>query len=337
MKNLSFLDKIFYLLNSLLATLLLLSYLLPYISPNTMPILAVLSLFVPILAIINICFVIYWLIKLKKQFFLSTVVLLIGWFFSSTFYKFSDKNSSLNSDLKVMSYNVKAFDFFNVNTDSTSTKNGFDFIADKNPDVLAIQEYYQSSKIKLSYPYKFIKTKNDKGKFGMAIYSKYKIINSGSLNLKNTSNNIIFIDILKETDTIRVYNFHLESLRIKPNEENFGEENSEKLLNRVSTSFKMQTQQALQFLEHEKNWHGKRIICGDFNNTAYSWVYKKISMNKKDAFLEAGKGFGKTFNYWFPMRIDFILVDEKAIVNQFKVFSEQYSDHFPVQAKISWK
>ena len=112
MKNLSFLDKILYLVNSLFAALLLLSFLLPYVSPKTIPVFAVLSLFVPVLLIINVVFTIYWLLKLKKQFLLSLITLSIGWFFTAPFYKISSTNSSINSDLKVMSYNVKTFDFF---------------------------------------------------------------------------------------------------------------------------------------------------------------------------------------------------------------------------------
>ncbi|QNM86182.1 endonuclease/exonuclease/phosphatase family protein [Polaribacter pectinis] len=336
MKNLSFFDKILYLINSFLATLLLLAYLLPFVSPNTIPLFAILSLFVPILIILNIFFVVYWLIKLKKQFLISIGILIIGWYFSAPFYKISSKSSSLNNDLKVMSYNVKSFDFFNNKKDTTQYANGYDFIVSKNPDVLTIQEFYQSQKVKLSFPYKFIKKKNEKSKFGMAIYSKFKIINSGSLDFKNTTNNIIFTDIVKEKDTIRVYNLHLESLRIKPNEENFGEENSEKLIKRVSNSFKKQADQLELFLAHEKQWKGKKIICGDFNNTAYSWVYNQISKDKKDAFVEAGKGFGKSYNYWFPMRIDFILTDNRAIINQFNSPTVKYSDHFPVLSKINW-
>lgn len=333
MKNLSFLDKILYLLNLLLATLLLFSFLLPYSSPNTLPLFSVLSIFVPFLVLINIAFVIYWLLKLKKQFFLSTFVLLLGLFVSSTIYKLSGSSSSLNNGLNVMSYNVKSFDLF---TKDTVSKNGFDFIADKNPDILAVQEFYQSKKIKLNFPYKYIKIKNKELKFGMAIYSKFKIINSGSLDFRNTSNNIIFIDIVKEKDTIRIYNLHLQSLRINPNKDNFGQANSEKLLKRVTKSFQKQAAQVALFLEHEKKWKGKKIICGDFNNTAFSWVYNKVSKNKNDAYLLAGKGFGKTFNYWFPMRIDFILTDKSLKINEFSTFYGKYSDHFPIQTKISW-
>ncbi|MCI2227990.1 endonuclease/exonuclease/phosphatase family protein [Polaribacter sp. MSW13] len=336
MKKLSFLEKILFFLNSIIATVLLLSYLLPFISPKTVPLFAILSLFVPFLIIMNIIFVVYWLIKLKKQFFLSIIILITGWVFSSPFYKLSSKNSSLNNDLKVMSYNVRTFNYFKWNKDKKLDQKEIDLINEENPDVLAIQEFYNSDKINFTYPYKYIKTKSKKNKFGMAIYSRFKIINKGSLDLKNSTNNIIFVDILKENDTIRIYNLHLESLKINTQKENFGEKDSGKLIARLGRSFKKQALQTEQFIAHEKQWKGKKIICGDFNNTAYSWVYHKISKNKKDAFIEAGKGFGKTYNYWFPMRIDFILTDETAIINKFSTFSEKYSDHFPIQSKINW-
>jgi vancomycin resistance protein VanJ len=316
--------------------MLLLSYLLPYVSPKTVPEFAILSLFVPFLLILNIIFTVYWLVKLKKQFFLSFIILIIGLLFITPFYKISGKSSSLNSDLKLMSFNVKTFDFFTNTEDQISFQNGFDFIKRKDLDVLVLQEYYQSKKTTLSFPYKYVKLKSKNGNFGMAIYSKYKIINSGSLDLKSKGNNIIFVDIAKEKDTIRIYNVHFESLRIKPNEKNFGEESSEKLIERISSSFKKQAAQTSLFLNHEQQWKGKKVVCGDFNNTAYSWMYHTISKNKKDAFIEAGIGFSKTYNYWFPLRIDFILTDENAIINQFLTYSEKYSDHFPIQAKINW-
>jgi endonuclease/exonuclease/phosphatase family metal-dependent hydrolase len=336
MKNLSFFDKILYLANSLFATLLLLSFQLPYISPAIIPVFAILSLFVPVLLIMNFVFIIYWLLKLKKQFLLSFIILFTGWFLAPPFYKISSNTSSLNSDLKVISYNVKTFDLFSNIKEIEKKQNGYDFIAEKNPDILVIQEYYKSKKVQFSFRYKYVKFRSRISKYGMAIYSKFKILNAGSLNLKSSGNNIIYADILKEKDTIRIYNTHFESLRINPNQENFGEKNSEKLIERVSKSFKKQALQVEVFLKHEKKWTGKKIVCGDFNNTSYSWMYHEISKNKKDAFIEAGKGFGQTYNYWFPMRIDFILTDENAIVNQFSNYLEKYSDHYPIQARINW-
>lgn len=235
-----------------------------------------------------------------------------------------------------MSYNVRMFNHWKWINDEQIPQKINNFISEKSPDILLFQEYYVLEKQQFSYPYKFIKTKNYKANVGLAIYSKFPIINRGSLQLENTSNNIIFVDILKEKDTIRIYNVHLQSLELNTDQENFGQESSEKLIGRLKSGFQKQAKQSEIFLAHEKKWKGKKIIAGDFNNTSFSWVYNQISKNKKDAFVEAGKGFGKTFNYWFPMRIDFILTDNDAIINNFSSFSEKNSDHFPIQARINW-
>ena len=100
MKKLSVINKIIYLLNSVLATVLLLSYLLPLVSPEKIPAFAILSLFVPTLIILNIFFVIYWIIKLKKQFFLSAIILVIGWFFSNPPYKLTENKSRVEGEDK---------------------------------------------------------------------------------------------------------------------------------------------------------------------------------------------------------------------------------------------
>ncbi|WP_405604547.1 endonuclease/exonuclease/phosphatase family protein [Polaribacter sp. Asnod1-A03] len=339
MKKLSFFDKIIYVINSLLATLLLFSYFLRYISPKTVPVFVVFSVFVPILIIINIIFVVYWVIRLKRQFLLSTSILLIGLLFSTPFFKFYGKTDSNSKGLKIMSYNVKSFDLFKQ-YDKNETKNGFDFIREADPDILVLQEFYEKKKTKvpdISFPHKYLKLISKNKTYGLAIYSKYKIINSGSLDLENTLNNIIFVDILKDNDTIRVYNIHLESLGITQGIEHFDEKESNKLLKVAANSFKKQENQTKKFVEHDKTWNGKKIVCGDFNNTSFSWVYNQISEDKKDAFVEAGKGFGKSFNYPFPMRIDFILTDETATVTEFETFTDKYSDHFPILAKINWE
>ena len=336
MKKLSLLDKLIFFINCISAILLLLSYIVPYISPKTITQISFVSLAVPLLIIVNTIFGIYWLLKLKRQIILSASILTIGWLTSSSFYQFKEKKILLNDAVKVMSYNVRMFNHYKWNKDDQLDQKAFDFITEKSPDILVLQEYYQSPKISFQYPYKYIKTKSKKNKFGLAIYSKFKIINSGSFDFEKSANNIIFADILKGKDTVRVYNIHLESLKINPNKEYFGEENNEKLFGRLQATFQKQATQTEQFLSHEQKWKGKKIICGDFNNTAFSWVYHKISTGKKDAFIEAGKGFGKTFDYPFPMRIDFILTSSVIEINQFITYTEKYSDHFPILARLNW-
>jgi len=333
----SFWNKIIVFVNSILAILLLLSYLLPYISPETVPIFTIISLAVPVLLALNIFFIIYWIIKLKKYFTISLISIILGIGYISNIYKFSEKKIFLNDDLKVMSYNVRLFNHYNWSTDSTIVKKISSFIAEKEPDVLSIQEYYDAENLQLKYPYQFIKTKSNFNKFGLAIFSKFNIINSGSLDLKESANNIIYTDILKDKDTIRVYNIHLESLKMNTSQENFGIINSDKLLEQMEASFQKQAKQVELFLQHEKKWDGKKILCGDFNNTAFSWVYRELSNEKQDAFKEAGKGLGKTFNYWYPLRIDFILTDANFDINNFKTFNVPFSDHYPILARLNLK
>tara|TARA_R110001632_G_scaffold80454_2_gene179891 strand:- start:7425 stop:8441 length:1017 start_codon:yes stop_codon:yes gene_type:complete len=337
MKKKDFWNKILIFINMIIALILLFSYLLPFISPKSSPGFTILSLAVPLLFLLNILFSVYWIIRLKKYFIISIVILLLGFSYFSSVYKFSEKKTFLNDDIKVMSYNVRMFNIYEWSSKDSIAEKIYQFIDDKKPDILTIQEFYKNEKLQISYPYKYIKTLSKTNNFGLAIYSNYKIINSGSLDLKNSANNIIFADVLKGNDTIRIYNIHLESLKINPDKQNFGEKDSDRLLRRMKASFQKQASQVEQFLAHEKLWEGKKIVCGDFNNTAFSWAYRQIAKNKQDAFKEAGKGLGKTFNYMYPLRIDFILPDNNFEVNNFKTFDVQYSDHFPILASIKLK
>lgn len=333
-KATTILEKLLYFINCLVSFALLLSYILPFISPEKAPRIAILSLFFPFIFGLNLLFLLYWLFKRNERILLSLIVFIVGFTHFNSLYKLKEKQIIVADDLKVMSYNVKMLNYYKWSKENSIPLKILTFIKNKNPDILLLQEYYEDKNIDFKYPYQFTKMKSKSAKFGLAVFSKHPIINSGSLDFKESANNIIFTDILINKDTIRLYNVHLESVKVNPNKENFGKKNSEKLLQRFATTFKKQANQVEIFKEHQKLWKGKSIIAGDFNNTAFSWVYHKIKEEKNDAFEEAGKGFGKTFDYTFPLRIDFILCDSSFNINQFQTFNVKYSDHFPVLARI---
>lgn len=338
MKNLKLIDKIIYLINGLLAFMLLISYCLPLVPPKTFPVLSVLSLGVPFLIIINAIFFLYWLIKLKKQLLISLLVLVIGYFSFGSLYKFSSSDyEKSEEDLKVMNYNVRLFNLYNWIPEKDIVGKMTDLIKDQSPDVLSIQEFHPHKDLDLSFfKYKFEKLSGKKVKYGQAIYSQYPIINSGSIEFPNTSNNAIFIDIVKHEDTIRVYNIHLQSLHIDANVEKLKQEDSERLLKRVERTFEMQQSQTELFLLHKNQCPYKMIICGDFNNTSFSYVYKELRGELDDAFKEAGNGFGRTYGFkFFPIRIDFIFTDPSFEVKQFKTFDNKFSDHYPISAVVN--
>jgi endonuclease/exonuclease/phosphatase family metal-dependent hydrolase len=188
------------------------------------------------------------------------------------------------------------------------------------------------------FKYKLIKLEGDRLKFGQAIYSKFKIVNSGEIEFPNSFNSVIYADILKDKDTLRVYSMHLESVKISADiNQEMDEKRSKFIFNNISKAFSQQQHQAELIKEHYLSCHHPKIICGDMNNSAFSYVYRTIKGELKDAFEEAGTGFGKSYNYkYYPARIDYIFVEQNIEVKQFS--SLDYfiqSDHFPQLARLN--
>ncbi|QCE42100.1 endonuclease/exonuclease/phosphatase family protein [Psychroserpens sp. NJDZ02] len=338
MKRLKFSEKVVFFINSVVAFLLLLSYVLPNIPPKTFATLSVLSLGVPFLILLNVLFFVYWLFKIKKQLLLSLVVITIGYFLFGSLYKFSNWEADGTEGLTVMNYNVRLFNFYEWIPEKGIDKKLVEFVKKEKPQVLNIQEYHLQDNLDFSFfKYKYVKLEGEKSKVGQAIFSQFPIINSGSVDFPNTANNAIFADIVKGKDTIRVYNLHLQSLRINPREQRLTTENSEKLINGIGEAFKLQQSQTELFLKHKNKSPYKVIISGDFNNSAFSYVYKTIRGDMKDSFKQQGNGFGRTYNFkFFPLRIDFLLVDKSWTVDNFKTYDVEYSDHYPILTKISF-
>jgi len=89
---------------------------------------------------------------------------------------------------------------------------------------------------------------------------------------------------------------------------------------------------------HTRNIKYRKIICGDFNNTGFSRVYKTIKGEMKDSFEEKGFGFGSTYMFKvLPFRIDFILADPEIEIKSHKNFNVRLSDHTPVMASFRLK
>ena len=335
MKKLSFFDKFLFFTNSLLGVFTLFGYVIPFLNPSAFGLLSVMSLSMPLLLFSNAFFLMYWLFKLKKQLFVSLVILGLGYNTLQTLFQFQEKKNFLNEDLKVMSYNVRLFNKSKWSkNDSLGEKTAL-LIRKKNPDVLGMQEYYPTNKVPLDFPYSYVeKNPNGRSLAKQALFSKHKMIDKGSLNFEKSGNNAIFADIVVKEDTLRIYNIHLESMSIDKNKDNFGQKDSEALLSRFKKSFAKQVEQVQKIVEHQKASPYKTIFLGDFNNTAFSWVYRQLSNGKKDAFVEAGVGLGKSFDYVFPFRIDFILTENCFEINNFKTFNVPYSDHYPIMARI---
>lgn len=335
MKRNSWLTHILFFINTIFALLLLLAYVLPYLPPQRFPFIAVLGLGIPVLIVINILFAVYWGILLKRKVFLSLITLLIG--FNHILALFNFKSEAVVADptensFQLMSYNVRQFNRGNWLKDRDIPREMESFIQREQPDVICFQEYTDLVDLQ-DYPYRYIQPKSKS--MGQAIYSKFPIVNKGSLDFPNTANNVVYVDVAIDRDTLRIFNMHMQSLAIDPDIRNLDTEKGKRLTKRIGHSFARQQIQMESMLEALADSPYPNIISGDMNNTAFSYIYRKLTLGMKDAFKESGSGMGRTFVLDFiPLRIDFILSDFDLDLKDFKTYDDRMSDHYPIATHV---
>lgn len=275
--------------------------------------------------------------KRRRQILISLSVLLLAYFTNGTFVKvFTSKGQIKDSDISLLTFNSHGSMGVKWSRIPSYNDEIADFIVQQDADIVCFQEFSRTIDKKLKqYQFNY-QTPFYYGKSKQAIYSKYKILGTGSLNFPNSSNNGIYVDILIKRDTLRIYNLHLQSLVVRPG--SFKREQPQRLFNRLNKTFQKQQEQANLVIEHSQSVNYKKIICGDFNNTQFSGVYRTIKGEMSDSFDKKGSGFGNTYLFKFlPFRIDFILTDPEIEILSHKNFDVRLSDHTPVMASFRLK
>ena len=283
----------------------------------------------------------YWLLRMKKSFLISGIILCATYFYFNPFYKISSEGnlSDKNPTLSVLSYNVRLFNAYEKNpSEKDVEKNVSEILSSETPDVICVQEYYEEKSPPFKdYPYRFIHFKGENQKLGHAIFSKYPLVHEDGFDFEDSYNNTIFADVIVGNDTLRLYNLHLQSLGILPSVEFLQKRGTERIKNKISESFVQQEVQINRILEHKSTSPYPVILAGDFNNTPFSYIYRKLKKDMNDAFLERGNGLGTTYRFeGYPMRIDYILSSKELKILKFKTIKNTFSDHYPIITTMGW-
>lgn len=325
----------------LAVVLLAISFVVPYLAPERFPNLSMASLVVSPLILLNIIFLIYWFLKRWRKGVLTALVLFVAYIHFGPFMEFSSEGDpgKYRENLSVLTYNVRLFNAYEKSVDTVQVSEMIASMIDSyDPDVIAIQEYYEPNSVDFSmYPFSYIHYKSDQ-KLGHAIFSKYPIVSRGAFDFKKSYNNSIYADIVKGSDTLRVYNLHLQSIGILPKMGYLQDGDKERIRLRMAGNFKKQQAQVEEIIKHKNTSPYPVLMAGDFNNTAFSYVYRKLTRDMTDSFLVRGNGIGSTFKFdFFPMRIDYILASENAFgVIDFETVKNSFSDHKAVFSVLGW-
>jgi endonuclease/exonuclease/phosphatase family metal-dependent hydrolase len=321
------------------------------------------------LLLVLIAFVFFWFFIKPVRALISIVTILLAYKPLGNIipYRFSHsftKQKTANA-LRVMSWNVAQFNMMEDKNHPEVKSQMLNIINDYQPDIACFQEMVaeDSSVTDHGHIDAFLEKLNFKNyfysynvkedfwgyaHFGIIIFSKYPIINKQTISFYPNDYNSIFqyADIVKDDDTIRVFNIHLQSLRFskenlkyidKPlvENENAAIKESKSIISKFKKGFLKRQVQADRIRAEINLSPYPVIVTGDFNDVPNSYAYHTIGGNMKNAFAEKGIGLGRSFSGISPvLRIDNIFADKKMDVLQYNLVKKKLSDHFPIMADV---
>lgn len=339
------LDVLTWIVMFLLTTATIICTITPHIDPKSLGWLSLIVLAAPIIYILNIILLLWWIIRSKwLNVALASVAVIISLFSLGRYYQIETKRKPAipyveRRYVKSISYNV-----------ANGTAEGLiDYISEKNPDILCLQEFLidvNDEWLRLGNKYR--STINGATDFSCEIITRHRILRHGDIDSISRYNaNWADIIIKKSEDTVRVVNLHLQSTSMHSVNTQFINNDRQKsdtvrhsrigeiadLLRDNNIKRAEQARRVKRFIEVSPY---PVIVCGDFNDVPLSYTYNHIADGLKDTFREQGAGYSHTFNGFFNlMRIDYTLVSERINVVSYEVDDKApYSDHYPVICRL---
>lgn len=310
-----------------------------------------LSLAIPFVIGANFILLIYYITINKRVLLYPLVSLIVAFPFIRATIAINPYASTENSEFSVLSYNIRFFKDAKAYNYGNFSPEMMHWVLNDSSEIKCFQEFYSHpafpnldmlNRLKANgYQHHLIDlTPEIEPIHGLSIFSKFPIIKKGALYFQDhTFNGAMFVDILINNDTIRVYNLHLRSMGLD-SKEIMSPEIKEKYKDvawSLRSGFVARSRQIQQVAEHIEASPYPVILCGDLNDMPFSFTYFKLRRKMANAFEASGNGLGFTYNGKLPfLRIDNQFYDDFFEALYFEVDrNAENSDHFPI--KTSYK
>ena len=351
------LDTLLAFATAAVAVTMALTLLVPYVDPGYVWIFPVLGLAAPATYAATVVLALYWIIRWRwGRAGLMLALVFAGCFRISLFYRpewrrVYGEESYDRSAFKVMTYNVRCF--FGGDGQS-SVADVVRFIRETNADIVCLQEFNLRLAARdggfegLRDLYRDIRLfhadiNDSTYSEPMAILSKYRILRSGEVSAAAAS---VWADLLMGEDTVRIFSNHLWSTSINADDDEFitrrgflrdtaREEKMRSMFRRYGANCVIRAVQADSIAREIGATGTRRIVCGDFNDTPVSYVYRAMSRDLTDAFRACGRGYSHTFlGFCNLLRIDYVFSSEGLEPLSYEVPDVGFSDHLPVVVRL---
>lgn len=236
---------------------------------------------------------------------------------------FPADNLKDSTPLRIVSWNAEGFQL-NKETLQESAA----FIQNLHPDVICLQERphdillnRDSISATFGYPYRVFNSREDEV-LNLAVYSRFPLSNRKEYYFPDSYNKVLQIDLQCDGTIIRLFNIHLQTTGMS-----FAYQGNNRLhtyqLNAVARN-----RQAQQLQEAIASSPYPVTICGDLNDTPVSYAYRKLADQLNDCFLEAGNGWGGTYQPAKNLfRIDYTFSSPELKPSAYRLYSNRWSDH----------
>lgn len=341
-----------FLLNVLLGMVTLLSFLTPFINPKFYWVFSIIGVFFPVYMILHVLFLGFWLFIEWKKSIVSLLCLIFGFQHLQNYVGFRSQLPVVDKEntIEIASCNI-SYGYYLIEKDKVDKKENLLLVQEeleklKEADIICFQEVggYIFETIKKSFPkHKIYKTQK-----GVVILSRFPFGEKGIIDFGSITNSCIWADIKMAGETVRVYNFHLQSNKVSKDAddmvENFQTKDSKKwyqdikgMLRKYRNTNISRAQQIDKIMEHVKNCPHPFLIGTDMNDVPVSYIYRRVSSYAKDSFSEKGEGLGTTYRGNIPLlRIDYLFYSDPFQCVQFQKTAMTATDHFAIRSTLKY-
>ena len=325
------------------------------LDPIAHPLLANLGLAMPLALLVNVGFLLFWLLVSPRYALIPVAGLLISYVPVRAYCPINIPQTPPDDALKVMTFNVQRLDSVDrdLETGDVTAVRAVRYITQSQADIVCLQELWpgdeKNAELQKAYPYIESVRRRPSGQV-LAVLSRYPILHKKLIRFSEADDGAgaFWLDV--NGDTIVVVNCHLLSNGLAMNERRQvdsllqGQNNitganshSRNLLHKLVDSSVQRAPQADSIAHFVGRVMRKYsvIVCGDFNSCPNAYPRTRLARRLTDCFESAGNGISWSYNQnHIYVRIDHMLCTNDFEPYHFVVDDKiAASDHYPL---IGW-
>lgn len=328
-----------------------------YANPASHPMLSLVGLAFPVMILINLGFLVFWLIFCKRMAVIPFVGFIIAYAPVRTYIPFNIPHDTPIGAIKVMSYNVHGFGGRGGKFDPQAAEDIISYLKKAKPDILCLQEDFGWTSTQIQNRLDSIFPHHDKATYGkgierngISIYTRFPILRKENIPYESKGNGscAFYIDI--NGKTVAVINNHFESNCLTADDKSkykailkgkvegdSAKSETRYIAHKLAEASGRRAPQVdivHKYVEKTKKKYPV-IVVGDFNDNPISYTRRVMAQGLTDCYVETARGIGLSYNQkGFYVRIDNIMCSDHFTPYNCHVDDKiNASDHNPI---VSW-